>query len=186
MDPAGLINKIFQSVVDIDFGRKGLATDSEEHNGRIHYENGIYTALLSFKEAQSSANPQLLILAELAFLQQELQFCHETDTDTKSSLTLAIRSFEDALRALEVVENTTMYQGAEKTWPTSSKYRIQGFPRDAFHVACVAHRTRIRNVLRAPGINIIEKAVLTQRIANMITAQNGYIEKQKKTINETR
>jgi hypothetical protein len=183
MDLDGLINKIFQAVVDIDFGRKGLATDGEEHNGHVHYENGIYTALSAFKEAQISADPQTLILAELAFLQQELQFCHETDTDTKNSLTKAVQSFEDALRSLEVVEDVVMYKGAEKTYPTSPKYRIQGFPRDAFHITCMAHRTRLRNVLRAPGINMIEKAVLNQRAANMTTAQGGYIEKQKKAIN---
>jgi hypothetical protein len=184
MDPAGLINKIFHAVVNIDFGRKGLAADGEEHSGRIHYENGIYTALSTFKEAQASADPQALILAELAFLQQELQFCHETDTDTKSSLTQAVQSFEDALCSLEVAENATLYRGAEKTYPTSPKYRIRGFPKDAFHLACIAHRTRIRNSLRTPGINMIEKAVLNQRSANMTVAQNGYIEKQKKTINE--
>jgi hypothetical protein len=184
MDPAGLINKIFQAVVNIDFGRKGLAADGEEHDGRVHYEDGIYTALSAFKEAQASADPQTLILAELAFLQQELQFCHEADTDTKSSLTQAIHSFEDALRSLEVVENAILYQGAEKTWPASPKYRVQGFPKDAFHLACIAHRTRLRNVLRAPGINMIEKAVLNQRTSNMTSAQGGYIEKQKKAINE--
>jgi hypothetical protein len=179
MDLTGLINKIFQAVVNIDFGRKGLTTDGEEHSGRIHYENGIYTALSAFKEAQTSADPQTLILVELTFLQQELQFCHETDIDSKSSLTQAIQSFEDALRSLEAVGNAVLYQGAEKTYPTSPKYRIQGFPKDAFHLACMAHRTRLRNVLRAPGINIIEKAVLNQRTANMTTAQDGYMEKQK-------
>ncbi|MDR1315718.1 MAG: hypothetical protein LBK13_02490 [Spirochaetales bacterium] len=179
MDPAGLIDKIFQAVINIDFGRKGMATDGEEHNGRIHYENGIYTALSAFKEAQTSADTQTIILVELAFLQQELQFCHETDTDTKSSLAQAIQSFEDALRSLEAVEDAAMYQGAEKTWPTIPKYRIQSFPKDAFHLACIAHRTRLRNVLRASGINMIEKAVLNQRAANMTTAQSKYIEKQK-------
>jgi hypothetical protein len=184
MDPTGLIDEIFQAVVNIDFGRKGLAADGEEHDGRIHYEDGIYTALSAFKEAQASADPQTLILAELAFLQQELQFCHETDTDTKSSLTQAVQSFVDALRSLEVAENAILYQGAEKTWPTSPKYRIQGFPKDAFHLACIAHRTRLRNVLRAPGINMIEKAVLNQRASNMTPAQGGYIEKQKNAINK--
>jgi hypothetical protein len=180
MDPIGLINRIFQAVLDIDFGRKGLDTNGREHDGRLAYETGIYTALSAFQEAQASADPQTIILAELAFLQQELQFCHDTDTDAKSSLTQAVQSFEDALRSLEVVEDAVIYQGAEKTYPTGSKYRIQGFPKDAFHIACIAHRTRLRNVLRSPGINMIEKAVLSQRAANMTTAQGRYIAKQKK------
>jgi hypothetical protein len=183
MVPAGLIDRIFQAVVNIDVGRRGLSTDGKEHGGRISYETGITGAAEVFREAQASADPQTLILAELAFLQQELQFCHETDTDTKSSLIQAVQSFEDALRSLEVVEDAVIYQGAEKTYPTGPKYRIQGFPKDAFHTGCTAHRTRLRNVLRSPGINMIEKAVLNQRAANMTAAQNGYIEKQKKAIN---
>jgi hypothetical protein len=136
--------------------------------------------LSAFKEVQASADAQTLILAELTFLQQELQFCHETDT--KSSLTQAIQSFEDALRSLEVVEDTAVYRDVEKTYPIFPKYRIQGFPKDAFHLACIAHQTRLRNSLRTPGINMIEKAVLNQRAANMTSAQSGYIEKQKKSL----
>jgi hypothetical protein len=167
---------------DIDMGRQGLATDGKEHEGRIAYETGITGVLKAFEEAQTTADPQTLILAELTFLQQELQFCHETDTDTRNSLIQAIQSFEDALRCLKIVEDAGAYRSAEATHPSSPKYRIQSFPKDAFHLACIAHRTRLRNVLRAPGINMIEKAVLGQRTTNMTASQNGYIEKQKKAL----
>jgi hypothetical protein len=39
-----------------------------------------------------------------------------------------------------------------------------------------------RSILRAPGIDPIEKALLKQRLANLPTAQNAYIEKQKKAL----
>ncbi|MDR2607449.1 MAG: hypothetical protein LBC57_03575 [Treponema sp.] len=159
-----------------------MAADGDEHEGRIFYEKGIFGVAEAFQEAQTSADPQTMILAELAFLQQELQFCDETDADTKNSLTQAIQSFEDALRCLKTVEDTIGYRFAETTHPTASKYRIQGFPKDAFHLACIAHRTRLRNSLRTPGINMREKAVLYQRAANMTTAQGSYIEKQKKVL----
>ncbi|GHV85513.1 hypothetical protein AGMMS50230_11210 [Spirochaetia bacterium] len=68
-------------------------------------------------------------------------------------------------RSLQAVADSG-YKTAEKTYPQNPKYRIQGFPKDAFHLACIAHRTRFRNVLRSPGINMIEKAVLQQRTAN--------------------
>jgi hypothetical protein len=179
MDLDGLLNRVFWAVAYIDSGRKGLAADGEEHNGRIHYEKGISSSLSAFQEAQNFADPQTLVLAELTFLQQELQFCINDDTDTLSSLTQAIQSFEDALRSLEAVEDSVIYQGAEKTHPTGPRYRIQDYPKDAFHIACIAHRTRLRNVLRAPGINMIEKAVLRQRAANTKTAQGSYLEKQR-------
>jgi hypothetical protein len=97
---------------------------------------------------------------EEVFLQQELNFCNEADTDTKSSLALAVQSFEDALRCLKTVEHPTGYRFAETAFPGNPKYRIGGYPRDAFHLACIAHRTRLRNILRVPGINMIEKALL--------------------------
>jgi len=56
------------------------------------------------------------------------------------------------------------------------------FPRDAFHVACDAHKTRIKNTLRFSGIDPIEKTLLIQRLDNLSTAQSGYIAKQKKAL----
>jgi hypothetical protein len=135
-----------------------------------------------FRDAQSTIDPHTIILAEYTFLNQELQFCEENDADSLSSLTQAIQSFGDAFLALKAVEDTTLYQGAELTHPHSKKYRISGFPKDAFHLACISHRTRIQNMLRTPGVDPIEKALLKQRFADLSTAQNGYIEKQKKTM----
>jgi hypothetical protein len=37
-------------------------------------------------------------------------------------------------------------------------------------------------VLRSPGIDPIEKTLLKQRLANLSTAQGGYVEKQRKAI----
>ena len=54
--------------------------------------------------------------------------------------------------------------------------------KESFHVACGSHKTRIQNILRAPGIDPIEKSLLKQRLINLPTAQNGYIEKQKKAL----
>jgi hypothetical protein len=181
MDQAGLINNIFRAVIDIDFGRKGFAMRSREHEGRISYEKGITLAANCFQEVQTSADPQTIVLVELTFLQQEFQFCDKADEITQSSLTQAIQSFEDALRCLKVVADKKLYRGAEATHPTSPRYRIHSFPKDAFHIACIAHKTRLQNILRSPGIDPMEKSLLKQRFANMTTAQNGYIEKQKKT-----
>jgi hypothetical protein len=182
MDQAGLLSSILLSTANIDKGRKNLATDGLEHVGRLYYEEGIFLALTTFKNAQTSANPQTMIWVELMYLQQEFQFCAEIDTLTRSSLTQAIQSFEDALRSLKTVENSTLYKAAETTYPSASKYRYHGFPRDVLHLAYTAHRTRLQNSLRTPGINIIEKAVLTQRAANMTTIQAVYAEKQRKVL----
>ena len=182
MEPAGFLNKLTKFSNNIDIGRKGLATDGEEHRGRIYYERGIAGSLKLFQQAQTASDPQNIILSELVFLQQELQFCHENDTKTQSSLSQAIQSFEDALRCLKIVEDKKLYRAAEATHSTNPKYRIQDFPIDAVHLACNSHRTRLNNILRAPGINIIEKAVLEQRVTNLAAIQAAYIEKQRKAL----
>ncbi|MDR2965186.1 MAG: hypothetical protein LBU88_05370 [Treponema sp.] len=182
MDITGLILKINDAAIAIDFGRKGFATRGKAEEGRISYETGIVAALSAFRDAQSTTDPKTIILAEYTFLNQELQFCEPTDKDSLSSLTQAIQSFDDAFLALQAVEDNNLYKGAELTYPHNKKYRISGFPKDAFHIACISHKTRLQNILRSPGIDPIEKSLLKQRFANLSTAQNGYIEKQKKAL----
>jgi hypothetical protein len=182
LDRTGLLNDVLAAAYSIDDGRKGFAVPGKERQGRISYENGIALAMSAFQEAQRSADPRTIILAEVYFLTQQLEFCAKGDTDTRNSLTYAIQAFRDALRALEVVEDAAGYKSAEKTYPTDPKKRIQGFPADAFHQACGSHKVRLHNTLRAPGIEMPEKALLKQRAANMKTAQGAYVEKQRRAL----
>jgi hypothetical protein len=182
LDPTGLVSSIAEAALSIDYGRKGFATRGKAEEGRLSYERGVSVALSVFKDAQSTADPQTIILIEYTFLSQELQFCEETDTDSRSSLTQAIQSFDDAFLALKAVEDSTLYKGVELAIPHNKKYRIHDFPKDAFHLACISHRTRIQNILRAPGIDPIEKALLKQRFASLAKGQNGYMEKQGKAL----
>ena len=181
MDLIGLINNITIAETNIDAGRKGFATRGMEQEGRISYEKGIAQALSAFQEAQISADPQAILLAEYTFITQELEFCDKTDKDSLSSLTQAIQSFDDAFLALKSVEEQN-YSIADNIFHHSGKYRFNGFPKDSFHIACISHKTRLQNILRAPGIDPLEKALLKQRFANLSAAQSGYMEKQKKMI----
>jgi hypothetical protein len=177
LDPIGLTDKILTAVESIDAGRKGFAMDGQEHEGRLSYEDGISTAMTAFQETEATGDPEIIALVEEVFLQQELRFCNEQDTNAHNSLTQALQDFGDAFLSLEAVEDAG-YKIADKTYPHNQKCRYLGFPKDAFHQCCIAHRTRLQNVLRAPGINMTEKAVLQQRIVNMKTAQAAYLEKQ--------
>ena len=183
MDQIGLTSKIFDATIRIDVGRKGFATRGKEQEGRISYEKGIAAASSAFEEAQVSADPQTLLLVEYTFISQEFQLCSKTDKDTINSLTQAIQSFDDAFLALQAVEEQG-YKTVDKAFPHKGTYRVSGFPKDAFHIACIAHKTRLQNILRSPGIDPIEKNLLKQRLANLSTAQNGYIVKQKRSIEQ--
>ena len=145
MESTGLATRISASAISIDAGRKVFATKGKEHEGRVLFEDGIESAMLAFREAQASADPQALILAEYTFLAQELQLCDIYDKDSRDSLTKAIESFDDAFLALQGVEEPG-YKTAEKAFPHNGKYRVSGFPKDSFHIAFIAHRTRLKNI----------------------------------------
>jgi len=151
LDLITLASNIANATTLIDAGRKGFATKGKVEEGRINYEKGIAVAMTSFQQAQATADPQTIILAEYTFLTQELEFCEKTDKDTLSSLTKAIRFFDDAFLALETVEGLH-YEIADKTIPHVTKYRVKGFPMDAFHIACHSHKTRLKNILKTPGL----------------------------------
>jgi len=180
--PTGLINSVYDAAASIDSGRKGFATRGKAEEGRINYETGIAVALSAFKEAQATADPETIILAEYTFLSQEFQFCEKNDEDSLSSLTIAIQSFDDAFLAIEVVKDKTLYQGVDKAIPHSSKHRVKSFPMDAYHIACHSHKTRLRNILKTPGLDLIEKSLLKQRLVNLSAGQKGYVELQKKAL----
>jgi hypothetical protein len=181
LDKIGLVDSIYKASISIDTGRKGFATRGKAEEGRISYEDGISLASSAFAQAQASTDPEIIILAEYTFLSLELQFCEPTDTHSHSSLTQAIQSFDDAFLAIKSVEKPE-YKIADNIFPHDGKYRISGFPKDSLHIACIAHKTRLQNILRSPGIDPIEKTLLKQRFANLATAQNGYIEMQRRTI----
>jgi len=182
LDKIGLVDSINEAVISIDAGRKGFATRGKEQEGRISYEKGIAKALAAFQKAQATADPQTIILAEYTFITQELQFCEKTDKDSLNSLNKAIRFFDDAFLALKTVEDKAQYQGVENSIPHDKDYRVSGFPKDAYHIACSSHKARLKNILRTPGLDPIEKALLKQRLANLSAGQGRYVEKQKKAL----
>ena len=179
MDLNGLKNRLYNAAANIDFGRKGFAIIGEERSGRIAYEEGIADALSAFMEAHTSTDPHIIITAEYTFLTQELNLCDARDKNSLVSLTSAIKSFDEAFLCLEIVENHAGYQLSEKTYSHRRESRIKGFPKDAFHLACVSHRTRLQNMLSATGLDLIEKSLLEQRRLNLTAARNSYIKKQK-------
>jgi hypothetical protein len=180
--PTGLINSVYEAAAAIDSGRKGFATKGKAEEGRIFYEKGIALAMVSFQEAQATADLETIILAEYTFLPQEHVFCEKVDKDSTTSLTKAIRFFDDAFLALKAVEDSTIYHGAEQTIPHDKDYRVQGFPKDSYHIASISHKTRLKNILKTPGLDPIEKALLKQRLVNLSAGQGVYVEKQRKAV----
>jgi hypothetical protein len=168
-------------------GRDWLDTEGREGAGRISYNDGLSKAHEAFKEAQAGADEDLetLVLTEKACLTQELQFCLPIDKKASNSITSAIQSFDEGLRALKEVVCSS-YGAVDRSLPHRSETRYNGMPKDAFHFACSGHIKRLDGILHAPGINMTEKTVLEQRLSNIKTAQAVYLKKQKKILGRDR
>jgi hypothetical protein len=177
METLGLIDRIVNSVRLLDMGRKALTVFGTEHEGHLAHDDGINDLLNIFTETFRAKDIKSMVVAESNYLKEELSLCPDDDRLTKSSLTQAISSFDDALLALSVVEKES-YRDVDKAFPNNSKYRVRGFPKDAFHIACIANRIRIQNVLKTPGLNPVLKTFYGKRIENMTAAMEFYCEKQ--------
>jgi len=177
----GLTSNIYRAVINIDAGRKGFATKGKAEEGRVSYETGISEAMSAFKEAQTTADPATILLAEYTFITQELQFCEKTDKPAIKSLSRAIRFFDDAFLAVKAVEDPG-YKVAEQTYPHDRKYRFKGYPMDSYHIAINGHKGRLQNILKTPGLDPIEKALLKQRLDAIKAGQEGYMEMQAKAL----
>ena len=182
LDLTGLLSSVYEAAAAIDSGRKGFATRGKEQEGRINYEDGIAQAMSAFKEAQATIDPEAIILAEYTFITQELEFCEKTDKAAISSLSRAIRFFDDAFLVLKIVKDKTKYQIVENSYPHDNEYRVKGYPMDSFHIACKGHKGRLQNILKTPGQDPIEKALLNQRLDTLKAGQEGYTELQRKAL----
>ncbi|MDR3093752.1 MAG: hypothetical protein LBU62_03790, partial [Bacteroidales bacterium] len=98
-----MIDRINTSVEYLANGRKGLYTTGESESGLVSYKLGLDGAKTSFAEVTANADAEVLIVAEHAFLTEEKRFCDASDAIALGSLTAAIDSFDDALRALSAV-----------------------------------------------------------------------------------
>ena len=157
-------------------------TRGKAEEGRISYETSIALAMETFKEAQATADPETILLAEYTFITQELEFCEKSDKAAISSLSRAIRFFDDAFLVLKIVKDKTFYQAVENSYPHDNEYRIKSYPMDSFHIAFKGHKGRLQNILKTPGLDPIEKALLKQRLETIKAGQEGYLEMQSKAL----
>jgi len=67
LDLITLAGNIANATTLIEAGRKGFATKGKAEEGRISYEKGIALSMASFQKAQTTADPQAIILAEYTF-----------------------------------------------------------------------------------------------------------------------
>jgi hypothetical protein len=119
------------------------------------------------------------------FMSGELAESDGKEPEGKASAEAALHSFDDAFLALEAVEEGVAYRIAEKVIPHSAQYRYQGLPKDAFHIACIAHMTRLKNGLSRLGLPKLDRELAKIRIAALGAIQQVYLEKQQAALSTT-
>jgi hypothetical protein len=170
------------AVSTINKGRRSIATPGEAENGRINFEKGHAIALQTFQEALSSGDVEIILLAEYLFVTHELADSEGDEMEGKASAEAALQSFDDAFLALKVVDNPAAYRGVEMAFPhrsqCRSQWRYKGLPRDAFHVAMIAHKTRLKNGISRLGLPKLDRELTKTRISALGAIQQVYCAKQ--------
>jgi hypothetical protein len=159
-------------------GRIELRTAGKAEQGRINFHDGLNKATEIFTEVEASRDPYLMLLAEYVYIAQELASSRPEEKDGRSSCEAAMHDFDDAFNCLEIVKRPAVYHGVEKAHLHRAKFRYQAMPKDAFHLAYMGHRTRVRNSLRRIGFDPAEQSLLELRMTVSITAQDVYLELQ--------
>jgi len=182
LEKAGLIDEMLAAVELIAEGRLGIEIDGREHEGMVMFSEGVREASLLYTEVTGSGDCELMVTAEYTYLSKELEYAEEDEDDAEASATSAIAAFDDALLCLEAVEDKSLYHGIEIGFPHRGKWRYNGYPNDAFHLACTGHIRRIKNGRSRFGINRRDRALAELRIQMFNTAQSVYLGKQKKIL----
>jgi Zn-dependent M28 family amino/carboxypeptidase len=182
MEKNGLQDSITEAVADIAEGRKGLETDGKEHEGRLAFEKGVAKARAIFAEVLASGDVELMLLAEYLFITQELEESEDDEVEGRASAVAALVSFDDAFLSLKALEKGAAYQVAEQTYPHNAQYRYKDMPKDAFHIAFIAHKTRLRNSISRMGLSRLDRTLVKERIKAIATTQDIYFKKQQLAI----
>jgi hypothetical protein len=151
-------------------GRVELRTQGRTEQGRIKFHAGLATAMDVFTEVEATRDPYMMLLAEYIYVGQELASSRPEEKEARASCEAAMHDFDDAFRSLEAVGDKRGYCTVEKTYPRKPKFRYKNMPKDAYHLAYMGHRTRIRNTLRKIGFDPDEQALMELRMRVFNTA----------------
>jgi hypothetical protein len=184
MEKNGLNIEIASAAVRIARGRRSLEIKGEAEAGLLDFQTGHTLARRTFQEAISSGDVELILLAEYLFVTQELAESEGNEPEGKASAEAALQSFDDAFFALKAVEEGAAYHIAEQTFPHRGPWRYKGLPRDAFHVACIAHKTRLKNGLSRLGLPKLDRELAKTRITALGAIQQVYCAKQQAALSK--
>jgi hypothetical protein len=178
MEKHGLNINIARAAARIARGRRGLEIPGKTEAGHFDFQTGHAIAMRTFQEAVASGDVDLVMLAENLFVSQELAESKGDEPEATASAEAALQSFDDAFLVLQIVDDPAVYRGVELGFPHRGQWRYKDLPRDAFHVAVIAHKTRLKNGLSRIGLPKLDRELAKTRIAALGAIQQVYCAKQ--------
>jgi hypothetical protein len=177
-----LLVEMGEGVAKLAEGRRKLYTKGTEADGLSLYQKGYKAIISLFKDALASDDAELMLFAELFYTASELHESHSNEPVAKSSAKAAVLKFEEALQAVRIVSDVAQYHAVHKVISTEKTYRFKGMPKDAYHIACLSDRARVKNGLSRMGLSDEDRQIAFARIALLDGAQDTYVEWQKKSL----
>jgi hypothetical protein len=91
---------------------------------------------------------------------------------------------DDALNALKAVQNGDGYQWVDLAYPRHDKraWRFKDMPKDAFHVFCASHKSRLQNGLTRFGVSKIDRELITLRTDTINAIEEIYCKMQRQAL----
>jgi hypothetical protein len=178
MEKTGLSIDIARAAAMIARGQRNLEITGKAEAGLLDFQAGHALAMRTFQEAVASGDVELVMLAENLFVTQELSESKGDEPEATASAEAALQSFDDAFLVLQIVDDPVVYRGAELAFPHRGQWRYKDLPRDAFHVAVIAHKTRLKNGLSRIGLPKLDRELAKARIAALGAIQQVYCAQQ--------
>jgi hypothetical protein len=185
LEKTGLINKITEGVGLIAEGRRRLMTKGKAEVGLSNFSKGHEIVLQAFKDALASGDPEIMLLAELVYDDQELIESRSREPVAENSTETAVGYFEAAMDTLPLTRDKELYKAVNTAFSPHPDQRHKGFPKDAVHMACASDLMRIKNGLSRIGIPEADISLASARTAMLKAAQEAYCARQQKALQET-
>ncbi|MDR0908482.1 MAG: hypothetical protein LBM77_01835 [Spirochaetaceae bacterium] len=184
MEKRGQNNDILYAVTLIEEGRKLHFVEGTEAEGLRRFKDGSAFLKQAFLDAKATNDLAAILNAEYDFLAAEIAMGDPDETLAKGSAEAGLEVIEDALRALKALALGDAYKAVDLAYPRHDKraWRYKDMPRDAFHVFCASHKSRLQNGLKRYGVSTIDRAFITLRVNTISAIEEAYCAMQRKAL----
>jgi hypothetical protein len=184
MEKNSLLIDISYAVRLIEQGRRKHFVTGQAEEGLSDFKDGSAALHQTFTSALATKDLELILSAEYYFLEAGIEEGAPDEVFAKGSAEAGLEVIEDALLALKAVADSTMYKGVDLAYPhhDKKKWRYKDMPKDAFHVFCASHKSRLQNGLTRFGVSQIGRELITLRFDTISAIEEIYCEMQRQAL----